>query len=99
MGILFENVDLRYDVCWWKGGTGTMTVPVEVPGDLVALGFSTQFRARSQKDCIRTTASTDNGQSWREVAVMAGPTQGRTEHHPRRDSGRREPARFSSASS
>ena len=26
------------------------------------------------------TASTDNGRIWREVAVLRGPTQGRTEH-------------------
>ena len=80
MGVVFDNVDVRGDACWWKGGTGTMTVPVEVPGDMVSLGFSTQFRARSEKDRIRVTASTDNGRSWREVAVLRGPTQGRTEH-------------------
>ena len=80
MGVAFENVDLRGDACWWKGGTGTMTVPVEVPGDMVGLGFSTQFRARSTKDRIRVTASVDGGRSWREVAVLRGPTQGRTEH-------------------
>ena len=80
MGVVFDNVDLKYDACWWKGGTGTMTVPIEVPGDLVALGFSAQFRARSEKDRIRVAASTDDGQTWREVAMIAGPTQGRTEH-------------------
>ena len=26
------------------------------------------------------TASVDDGQSWREVAMLRGPTQGRTEH-------------------
>ncbi|MFI5457091.1 MAG: hypothetical protein ACHRXM_16725 [Isosphaerales bacterium] len=80
MGVVFDNVDLRYDACWWKGGTGVMTVPVEVPGDLVALGFSAQIRARSEKDRILVAASTDNGRTWREVATMVGPTQGRTEH-------------------
>jgi len=80
MGVVFDNVDLRYDACWWKGGTGVMTVPVEVPGDLVTLGFSAQIRARSEKDHIRVAASTDNGRTWREVAGMVGPTQGRTEH-------------------
>ncbi len=80
MGVVFDNVDVRGDACWWKGGTGTMTVPVEVPGDLVSLRFSTQFRARSPKDRIRVTASADNGRAWREVAVLQGPTQGRTEH-------------------
>jgi hypothetical protein len=80
MGVMFDNVDLRFDACWWKGGTGVMTVPVEVPGDLVSLGFSTQYRARSEKDRVRVTASNDNGRSWREVAVLSGPTPGRTQH-------------------
>lgn len=80
MGIGFDNVDLRYDACWWKGGTGFMTVPVDVPGDLAAMGFSAQIRARSEKDQIRVTASTDKGRSWRDVALISGPTPGRTEH-------------------
>jgi hypothetical protein len=80
MGIRFENVDLRSDACWWKGGTGIMTVPIEVPGDLVGLGFSAQVRARSEKDRARVLTSTDNGKTWKPVTVIAGPTQGRTEH-------------------
>jgi hypothetical protein len=80
MGLVFDNVDLKYDACWWKGGTGTMTVPIDVPGDLVALGFSAQIRARSEKDHVRVTASSDKGRTWREVALMVGPTQGRTGH-------------------
>jgi hypothetical protein len=81
MGVVFENVDLSDDACWWKGGTGTMTVPIELPGDLVSLEFSAQIRARSENDRVRASTSTDNGRSWRQVADMAGPTQGRTEHH------------------
>ena len=50
-----------------------------MPGDLVGLGFSAQFRAQP-KDRILVMASTDNGKSWREVALLHGPTQGRTEH-------------------
>jgi hypothetical protein len=80
MGVRFDNVDLRHDACWWKGGTGTMTVPIDVPGDLVGLSFSAQVRARGEKDRVRVTASTDGGKTWRQVAVIAGPTQGRTEH-------------------
>jgi hypothetical protein len=57
-----------------------MTVPVEVPGDLVSLGFSAQIRARGEKDRVRVSASTDGGKTWRQVAMMRGPTQGRTEH-------------------
>jgi hypothetical protein len=80
MGFRFDNIDLRSDACWWKGGTGVMTVPIAVPGDLVGLGFSAQIRARSDKDRIRVSTSTDDGRTWREVAVLKGPTQGRTEH-------------------
>jgi hypothetical protein len=80
MGLTFENVDLRHDACWWKGGTGLMTVPVEVPGDLLSLGFSIQVRARSEKDQVRIIASTNRGTTWHQVAVMNGPTQGRTGH-------------------
>ena len=80
MGLTFENVNLRDDACWWKGGKGLMTVPIEVPGDLVSLGFSAQIRARSERDLVHIVASTDGGQTWREVADMKGPTQGRTGH-------------------
>jgi hypothetical protein len=80
MGVGFENVELKYDACWWKGGTGMMTVPIDVPGDLVGLGFSAQVRARGEKDRVGVTTSTDGGKTWRQVAVIAGPTQGRTEH-------------------
>ena len=57
-----------------------MTVPIDVPGDLVSLGFSAQIRARSEKDRVHIVASTDGGKTWREVADDAGPTQGRTGH-------------------
>src|SRR5271157_909412 len=80
MGLTFENVNLRYDACWWKGGTGLMTVPIDVPGDLVSLGFSAQIRARSEKDLVHIVASTNGGTSWRAVADMKGPTQGHTGH-------------------
>ena len=80
MGLSFENVSLRNDACWWKGGTGLMTVPIDVPGDLVSLGFSAEIRARSEKDLIHIIASTDGGRTWRIVADMRGPTQGRTDH-------------------
>ena len=49
MGLTFENVNLRYDACWWKGGTGLMTVPIDVPGDLVSLGFSAQVRRGAKR--------------------------------------------------
>ncbi len=50
MGVTFDNLNLEHNACWWKGGTGTMTVPIDVPGDLVSLGFSAMIRARGDKD-------------------------------------------------
>ncbi len=66
MGLTFENASLRNDACWWQGGTGQMTVPIDVPGDLVSFSFSAQIRARSDKDLIHIVASTDSGSTWRE---------------------------------
>ena len=78
MGVTFENLDVRDGGCWWKGGTGVMTVPVETPGDLVALRFSAQVRVRDAKDVVHATVSTDAGATWREAGTITGPTQGTT---------------------
>jgi hypothetical protein len=79
MGITVDNLDVRDGSCWWKSGTGTMTVPVQTPGDMVGLRFCLQGRARGEKDRIRTQVSFDNGATWKEAALFAGPTPGRTE--------------------
>jgi hypothetical protein len=79
MGVRFDNLEVKDGSCWWKGGTGAMTVPLETPGDLAALRFCTQIRARGPKDTVRVLLSFDGGKSWQEAARMAGPTPGRTE--------------------
>jgi hypothetical protein len=78
MGVTFENLEVQDGSCWWRGGVGSMTVPVEVPGDLVALRFSAQVRARGEQDRVRMRPSTDGGASWREVGRVDGPTPGTT---------------------
>jgi hypothetical protein len=78
MGVAFENLDVQDGACWWKGDVGRMTVPIEVPGDLITLRWSAQIRARGVKDAVRMLVSTDGGATWREAARMAGPTPGRT---------------------
>ena len=98
MGVLFDNVDLQHDACWWKGGTGIMTVPIEVPGDLVGLGFSAQVRARSEKDRVRVTTSTDGGKTWRQVAVHRRADPGPDRAHQRREVAAGTSARSCSAS-
>ena len=63
-----------------RGAPGVMTVPVEVPGDLVGLGFSAQFRARGEKDRIRVVRQHRQRPDLARGRTLAGPTQGRTEH-------------------
>jgi hypothetical protein len=81
MGVEFSKLEVRDGSCWWKGGVGSITVPIETPGDLAALRLCTQFRARGVKDLVRALVSFDGGKTWQEAARMAGPTQGRTEVH------------------
>jgi hypothetical protein len=80
LGVVFENMDVKDSGCWWKSGTGTMTVPIETPGDLAALRFGAQVRARGERDLIKMLASFDGGKSWKEVARIAGPTAGVTQY-------------------
>jgi hypothetical protein len=78
MGVTFENLDVKDGACWWKSGVGAMTVPVDVPGDLVALRFCATVRARGAKDVVKMLVSTDDGTTWTEAAQIAGPTPGKT---------------------
>jgi hypothetical protein len=80
-GVVFDKLDVRDGSCWWKGGTGTMTVPVETPGEITAMRFCTQVRARGAKDLIRLVLSFDDGKTWQEAARIKGPTPGHTETH------------------
>jgi hypothetical protein len=79
LGVTFENLKMADGSCSWKGGIGTMTVPVATPGDLAALRLSTHFCAMGKEDHIRILLSVDEGKSWKEAAVLAGPTPGRTD--------------------
>lgn len=79
LGVTFDNLKVNDGSCWWQGGVGTMTVPVEVPGGLVALHFSLQGRARGNKAQVRTLVSFDAGETWQEASVFKGPTPGRTD--------------------
>jgi hypothetical protein len=78
LGVRFDNLEVRDGSCWWKGGTGVMTVPVETPGDMTGLRFCTQFRARGERDRIRLRVSFDAGRTWQDAATMQGPTPGHT---------------------
>jgi hypothetical protein len=80
MGLVFDNLDVREGSCWWKGGTGSMTVPIETPGEMTALRFGAQIRARGEKDLIKVLLSFDGGKTWQEAGKIAGPTPGTTRY-------------------
>jgi hypothetical protein len=81
LGVTFDNLNVVDSACWWKGGVGTMTVPLETPGPMVAGTFSAQYRARGAKDVIQVAASYDGGKTWEDVAKLTGPTPGKSEYH------------------
>jgi len=78
MGVTFENLDVRDGSCWWTQGIGRMTVPIELPGDLVALHWSAQVRARGVKDLVKMLVSADDGKTWSNAGRIEGPTPGTT---------------------
>ncbi len=80
MGVQFDNLDVKDGNCWWKGGVGTMTVPIETPGDLTAIRFGAHIRARGEKDVVKMLLSFDDGKSWTEAAKISGPTPGTTRY-------------------
>ena len=80
MGVVFDNMNVEDGSCWWKGGVGTMTVPIETPGDIASLRFGAQIRARGDKDVVKMMLSFDDGRTWREAAAIHGPTPGMTRY-------------------
>ena len=79
LGVTTENIDLKHESYWWKGGTGIVTQPIETPGPITSLRFGGHFRARDAKDIVKISFSWDEGKTWKPVATVTGPTQGRTE--------------------
>jgi hypothetical protein len=78
MGVTFDNLDVKDGSCWWKSGAGSMTVPIDVPGDLVALRFCAHVRARGASDTVTIRTSADGGKTWREAGKISGPTPATT---------------------
>jgi hypothetical protein len=53
--------------------SGTITFPVETPGEMTALRTSTFYRAGTKKDAYTISASFDDGKTWKEFARLGGP--------------------------
>ncbi len=58
------------------GAHGSITFPIETPGDLLRIRFSGLYRALAAGDAWDVRASFDGGATFSEIARLAGPTSG-----------------------
>ena len=58
------------------GERGTLTFPVETPGDVAAVRFGGSFRSLDPIGSIRLLVSDDEGESWKEAKTIPGPFVG-----------------------
>ena len=81
MGVQFDNLRMTEGGgCWWQGGVGSMTVPIETPGDMTTLRFGAHIRARGDKDVVKLKLSFDGGQTWTDAGQINGPTPATTKY-------------------
>jgi len=59
-----------------EGGKGTVTFPIETPGEMVRLRFGCHYRARDERDGWDMQVSFDGGKTFTTVGRCAGPTVG-----------------------
>jgi hypothetical protein len=57
-------------------GKGTVTFPVSTPGDMKALRFGCNYRARDKADAWEYQVSLDGGKTFKTLDRAAGPTNG-----------------------
>jgi hypothetical protein len=58
------------------GGTGSVTFPVKVTGDLKRLRIGLHYRARDKADSLEIQASYDGGKTFKTFGLAEGPTPG-----------------------
>ena len=61
-------------------GKGSVTLPIETPGDMTCLRFGTHYRARGATDGWDYLVSFDGGASWKKAGRAAGPIAGSCEY-------------------
>lgn len=59
-----------------KAGAGTVTIPIQTPGDIVRLRVGGHYRARDAKDGWSIDASFDGGKTFLPIGTLDGPTTG-----------------------
>ena len=58
------------------GEQGTLTFPIETPGDVESVRFGGSFRSLDPIGSIRLLVSDDDGESWKEAESIPGPFTG-----------------------
>jgi len=76
----FESVESTQYGLQVRGGRGSVTFPVETPGEMTRLRFGTHYRARDERDGWDYQVSFDDGRTWHTVGRAAGPYPGRAEY-------------------
>lgn len=59
---------------------GSITFPIETPGDLVRIRGGAHYRARDKREGWMLQASFDDGRTWTEIGKLPGPTPGNTKY-------------------
>jgi hypothetical protein len=57
-----------------------MTLRIPAPGEIVRLRMNLGYRLRDARDSYTISASFDEGNTWKEVGRLKGPTPGCTEY-------------------
>jgi hypothetical protein len=79
-----ENMEAKGSLLM-KAGTGSITFPVEAPGDITGIRMGCHYRARDAKDGFAFQASFDGGSTWKDIGKAAGPTPGSSSYIATRD--------------
>ena len=61
-------------------GRGDVTLTVPAPGEIVRLRMNLGYRLRDARDSYTVSASFDEGQTWKPVDRLTGPTPGCTKY-------------------
>jgi len=59
---------------------GSVTFPIETPGDIVRIRGGAHYRARDKREGWMLQASFDDGKTWAEIGKLPGPVPGSTKY-------------------
>ena len=75
-----ELKNIQLDLMRVEGSSGQATFAIATPGDIVRLRCGAHYRARDKADGWEVLVSFDDGQTFRSVHQLAGPTPGHCDY-------------------